>query len=185
MLYTKKGDDGKTTTFSCDQRISKSSAIAEALGVLDETNSYLGICKAKIRKDNSSDQKIFDLKISDLLERIQNDIFVIQAQVAGADKNISEDKILYLEKNIFEIEKQLKLITSFIVPGSCIHSANFDFARTLARRAERRVVEVFEEGKTLIDKNTLAYMNRVSSILYALARYSSQQSGVVESKPGY
>ncbi len=185
MLYTKKGDDGLTTTFGCDQRISKSSVITEALGALDEINSFLGICKIKIRKDIQSDYKILDIRVSYLIEDIQNSLFAIQAQVAGADKNISDDAIKTIEKIIAEIEKELPPIKSFVISGSCIHSANFDFARTIARRAERRVVDVLEEGKVLVDKNTLVYLNRLSSVLYALARYLALKSEVSESSPEY
>ncbi|MEI7480241.1 MAG: cob(I)yrinic acid a,c-diamide adenosyltransferase [bacterium] len=185
MLYTKKGDDGLTTAFGCDQRISKSSAITEALGALDETNSFLGICKAKIKKDNQSDRKILDIKISDLTEDIQNNLFVVQAEVAGADKNITTENIELIEKIIGEIEKELPPIKTFIVSGSCIHSANFDFARTLVRRAERRVVAVGEEGKVVVSKYTLIYLNRLSSILFAVARLLAVQSEVKEMPPKY
>ena len=185
MLYTGKGDDGLTTTFGCDQRISKSSVITEALGALDEANSFLGICKAKIKKDAQSDQNIFEIKISDLVNKIQNNLFIIQAQIAGADKNVLREEIESLEKIISEIEKELLPINSFVISGSCIHSANFDFARTLARRAERRVVEVSEEGLVKVSKNTLVYMNRLSSILYALARCLALKSEVSEPTPSY
>jgi len=185
MLYTKKGDDGFTTTFGCDQRISKSSAITEALGALDESNCFLGICKSKIKKDNQSDRKILDVKISDLTEEIQNNLFVVQAELAGADKSIPNETIERIEKIIGEIEKDLPPIKTFIVSGSCIHSANFDFARTLVRRAERRVVAVGEEGKVVISKNTLIYLNRLSSVLFAVARLLAVQSEVKEMPPKY
>jgi cob(I)alamin adenosyltransferase len=169
-LYTKKGDDGKTNIFGCDQRLSKSSAIAEALGCLDEINSNLGIIKSKIG----------DLKDKKIIHDIQNNLFIIQAQVAGAGKKIKEDEVKNLEKIINDIEKKLPPIKSFLISGANELSANFDFARTLARRAERRVVAVSEEGIAKIDEQTLAFMNRLSSLLYAFARKSAQESGMEE-----
>ena len=187
MLYTKKGDDGKTKIFGCDQRISKSSAIAEALGCLDEANSFLGICKVFSKNElvQSSKSKVKSkFNISEIIHRVQNNLFVIQAQVAGADKKINVDEIKYIEKVINDIEKELPPIKTFLISGANEMSANFDFARTLARRAERRVVAVSEEGITKIDSQTLTFLNRLSSLLYAFARYSAKESGA-EIAPKY
>ncbi len=175
MLYTRKGDNGKTGTFGCDQKISKSSAITEALGSLDETNSYLGVCKSKIS----------DRNIKDTIHAIQNDLFIIQAQVAGAEKKIAKGEVEKLEDVIGNIEKELPPIKSFLIPGANKISAYFDFARTLARRAERRVVAVHEENLAKIDPETLAYLNRLSSMLYAFARHFASVSGQKETPPTY
>ena len=88
MLYTRKGDTGTTKTFSCDQRVSKSSSIAEALGSLDEINSFLGLIKVK------SNNLFFNLPtakitIPETIDRIQQDLFIIQAELAGAQKTIT------------------------------------------------------------------------------------------------
>lgn len=182
MLYTRKGDKGKTGTFGCDQKISKSSAITEALGTLDEANSYLGICKASVK---DSKYKISGTKISEIINKIQNNLFIIQAQVAGADKKIADGEVGRLEKNIAEIEKELPPIKTFLIPGANEISAHFDFARTLARRAERRTVAVAEENIAKIEPETLAYLNRLSSFLYAFARFSASVSGHKETPPTY
>ena len=174
MLFTKKGDDGKTNIFGCNQKISKSSAITEALGSLDEINSYLGICKAKIENK----------KNKELIHRIQNDLFVVQAQVAGADKKIKKDEVKYFEKIINDLEKELPPIKTFLISGANEISASFDFTRTLARRAERRVVAANEEGIAKIDSETLVFMNRLSSLLYALARKFAMADGA-EKSPKY
>ncbi|MEI8123759.1 MAG: cob(I)yrinic acid a,c-diamide adenosyltransferase [bacterium] len=173
MLYTRKGDDGKTTAFECSQRFSKSSAIAEALGSLDELNSFLGIVKAKSQQ-----------LIAKSLREIQENLFIIQAQVAGVDKKISDRKIKEVEKIIDDIEKEIPPLKSFIIPGANEISAMFDFVRTLARKTERRVVAVSEEN-IIIDSNTLKYLNRLSSLLYALARLSAFESCKEESHPSY
>lgn len=183
MLYTKKGDDGKTNFFGCDQRFSKSSKIAEALGALDEINSYLGWCKVKIGESLAAiTEEQFGEKI---LGMIQQDLFIIQAEVAGADETVTANKVFWQEDIICQIEKELPKIDSFIVSGGTEASAMLDFARSVARRAERRAVEVSEEGAVNISKETLAYLNRLSSLLYALARFANVKTGIEEEKPRY
>ncbi len=183
MLYTRKGDTGTTKTFGCDQRISKSSAIAEALGSLDEINSFLGLCKVKSEQDIK--YKIEDRKFGEVVHDIQQTLFIIQAHVAGADKKVPEEKVVAVESLIDTIEKILPPIKTFFISGGTELAAMFDVARTIARQAERRVVAVSEEGDRKIDPETLKYLNRLSSILYALARLSNHLNGVTEEAPKY
>lgn len=186
MLYTGKGDKGKTSIFGCDQRISKSSAVAEALGTLDELNSFLGICKVKIEKKNK--KRLLEIQgrsLADIVHEVQKNLFIIQAEVAGAGKNISAEKIKEIEKIINNIEKELPPIKKFFISGGTKLAVDFDFARALARRAERRVVEVDGESKQKIGENTLAYLNRLSSLLYALARLTNHKFGITEESPNY
>lgn len=186
MLFTGKGDNGTTKTFGCNQRISKSSAVAEALGSLDEINSFLGLCKVKSKVGGfSASIAEGDMSFEKIVNDLQQNLFTVQAQVAGANKEISEAKIKEVEEIINGIEKQLPPIKSFFVSGGTELAAMFDTARTMARRAERRVVAASEEGKTAVHKNTLAYLNRLSSILYALARLSNHKSGITEEPPTY
>jgi len=182
MLYTGKGDDGKTKTFGCDQRISKSSAIAEALGSLDEINSFLGVCKVKSKEVNLN---LDNIKIADVIHNIQQTLFIIQAELAGSDKRVSESKVIDIETIIASIEGTLPPIKTFFISGGTELGATFDVARTIARRAERRVVGVSDEGVRPIGKQTLRYLNRLSSILYALARFTNHSSGIKEEPPIY
>jgi len=182
VLYTAKGDDGTTTTFGCDQRMSKSSSIAEALGTLDEANSYLGMCKIQ---SVANGFMLGKQNIAKIVHELQDDMFTIQAEIAGANKTIPESKVKWLEGIIADIEAELPPITTFFISGGTELASRFDFARTLARRAERRVVGVHDEGVQKIGKHTLAYLNRLSSILYALARYANHQQGIVEDAPDY
>ncbi len=182
ILYTKKGDGGTTGTFGCDQRISKSSAITEALGTLDEANSYLGLCKLKAR---NAECVIDGKKVGSIIHEVQDDLFIIQAEVAGAEKTISEEKVEWLEGIIAELEEVLPEIHSFFISGGTEFSTYMDLARTLARRAERRVVAVHEEGEQKVGEYTLAYLNRLSSLLYAVARYENIRNGIVENTPDY
>lgn len=193
MLYTRKGDDGTTKTFGCDQRISKSSAIAEALGALDETNSFLGLCKVESEKHvhshNGADGEKLVLKdgtsFTQTVHNVQKNLFIIQAEVAGSKMSITEDKLREIEKIVDDIEKELPPIKSFFISGGTKLAALFDVSRTISRRAERRVVQICEEGGVEVGEFTKAYLNRLSSLLYALARLTNHKSGITEESPDY
>ncbi|MFA6274174.1 MAG: ATP:cob(I)alamin adenosyltransferase [Candidatus Paceibacterota bacterium] len=196
MLYTRKGDDGTTKTFGCDQRISKSSAIAEALGSLDEINSFLGICKVKSELARNA-SSIADagggkkLTLADgtsfekMIHEVQKNLFIIQAEIAGSKMSISEDKIKEIEIVIDYIEHELPPIKSFFISGGTELATFFDIARTIARRAERRVIGVSDEGKIEISDFTKSYLNRLSSFLYAMARLTNHKFGITEESPDY
>jgi cob(I)alamin adenosyltransferase len=183
MLYTRKGDNGTTKTFGCDQRISKSSAITEALGSLDEINSFMGICKVKAEKENLilADGTHF----SKMIHEVQKNLFIIQAEIAGSPMSISDEKVKEIEIIIDWIERELPPITTFFISGGSEIATLFDIARTIARRAERRVVGVADEGKIVISDFTKAYLNRLSSLLYALARLTNFKFGIPEEGPDY
>ena len=171
MLYTKKGDNGLTTLFSCSKKFSKGSARIEALGALDELNSLLGFCKTKA-----------DKKIRKILKSVQNDLFVIQAEVAGAKKKLNKKRISEIEKLINKIAKELvpfSGIKSFTIAGGTELSALLDYSRALARKAERRCVAI----KKHLSPDSLKYLNRLSSLLFALARFANK--GIKEKKPKY
>ncbi|MFC1732254.1 cob(I)yrinic acid a,c-diamide adenosyltransferase [candidate division KSB1 bacterium] len=183
MLFTGKGDGGSTSTFGCcNQRISKSSKIAEALGVLDECNSFLGLCKVESEKQGF---EIGGQSFVKIVHVTQENLFTIQAELAGADKSLSEEKLREAEEIIHTIEKELPPIKTFFISGGTELASQFDFARTLSRRAERRVVEVVESKDQEVGKWTLSYLNRLSSLLYALARLSNHFSGIVGESPSY
>ncbi len=184
MLYTRKGDKGDTYFYGCNQRFMKSSELAEALGALDEINSLLGYCKIKADQLDSK-FKINGSHLSEILARVQENLFIIQAALAGADKKINQAKIDEAEKIIDGIEKELPPIKTFFVAGGTELAALLDYARTIARRVERRVVAVSEKNKDKIESEVLAYLNRLSSLLYALARYANHKSGIQEKPPTY
>ena len=181
-LFTGKGDNGTTKTFGCDQRISKSSSVAEALGSLDETNSFLGLVKVE---SDILKFKFQEKGFVEIVHSIQENLFIVQAEVAGSDKHISDAKVKDAEEIINSIEKELPPIKTFFISGGTKLASLFDISRTFARRAERRVVGVNEEGLQKISLQTLAYLNRLSSLLYALARLSNHLSGINEESPTY
>lgn len=184
MLYTREGDKGDTSAFGCDQRFLKSSELAEALGAVDEINSLLGVCKTKSGKIKIkiSGKNLFLTKI---VEEVQQHLFIIQASLAGADKKISKEKIEFLENIINKIEKYLPPVKSFFVPGGTELSALFDYARAVSRRTERKVVAFSGSGKDKIQPEILAYLNRLSSFLYAAARLANLSAGARETPPSY
>ncbi|MDO8482360.1 MAG: cob(I)yrinic acid a,c-diamide adenosyltransferase [bacterium] len=182
MLYTRAGDKGTTKTFGCDQRISKSSAVAEALGSLDETNSFLGLCKIR---SAGTGFRVGKERFEQIVHHVQQNLFIVQAELAGAPKTITKQKVKEVEKLVDSIEKELPPIKTFFICGGVELAAFFDVARTIARRTERRVVAVVDEGRVKVGKETLAYLNRLSSLLYALARLSNHKCAINEEPPSY
>src|ERR1700744_6137462 len=147
-LYTGKGDGGTTKTFDAAPgvRVSKSSELPEALGTLDELNSFLGLCKVRAKQVQDSGVKIGKktLSISQILRDVQETLFIMQAEVAGAPKKVGKAKVTNVELIVNTIEQELPPVTAFSIAGGSELSAMLDVARTLARRAERRVVIVHE-----------------------------------------
>jgi cob(I)alamin adenosyltransferase len=177
MLYTGKGDGGTTKVFGCDQqRISKSSELPEALGALDELNAFLGFVKMRAAGQE---------RIQPILREVQEILFIIQAEVAGADKHVTADAVEKVEAMVNAIEKEIPPLQGFSIAGGTEFSAMLDVARTLARRAERRLVAVHEAGLRELPSTTKAYMNRLSSLLFALARLANHLAGVAEENPKY
>lgn len=176
MLYTGKGDGGTTRVFGCDQqRISKSSELPEALGALDELNAYLGYVRMRSNEP----------RISTIVKEVQETLFIVQAEVAGADKKIKEGTVDQVEELVNTIEKEIPPLKGFSIAGGTELSALLDVARTLSRRAERRLVAVTDAGLRELGPETKAYMNRLSSLLFALARLANHLAGVPEENPKY
>ena len=194
ILYTGFGDKGTTTLFDCKQgRISKSALIIEALGSVDELNAYLGIIKVYSNSDKII-LKINNLltgkagkKIpyNDIIEEIQQNLFIIQAELGGSKMSVSKKELIKIEKIINQIAEILPPITSFTISGGSLVSSGLDFARTLARKSERRIIGVADERSRIINPNTITYMNRLSSVLFAMSRYANYSLSISEEHPKY
>lgn len=187
ILYTGFGDVGTTTLFDCKQgRISKSAILIEALGSVDELNAYIGIIKvyADIEKISLSFGKN-KILCSEIIEDVQQVLFVIQAELGGSDIKVSKKNLNDIEKIINLIGDVIPPIKSFTMSGGSLLSAELDFARTLARRAERRIIATSDEGSRNVSKYTLAYMNRLSSLFFALSRYVNHFLSIKEKHPNY
>lgn len=177
MLYTRKGDDGTSGLFDTKERFPKDSPVYEALGTVDELNSLLGLARSR-----AGNQKK-EIDIAGEIKNVQERLFVIQAELAGAEKSISETHIDELEEVIERVESRIENPHAFVIPGATELSALIDYARTVARRAERAVISASAERD--ISPQSRKYLNRLSSFLYALARYTGAQEGGTEQSPSY
>ncbi|KKR43639.1 MAG: ATP-cobalamin adenosyltransferase [Microgenomates group bacterium GW2011_GWC1_41_20] len=171
-IYTKKGDKGETGLFSSDKskkrRISKASLKVEAIGSVDEANTFLGLSASFMRN------KEINLKIIE----IQRHLFEVGARLAGARIDLDENLPKEMEKEIDEMDKELPKLTHFILPGGSNGGSLLFMARTFIRRAERRVVSLSKKEK--VNANLIIYLNRLSDYVYTLARYSNFKEGIKE-----
>ena len=172
MLYTGNGDKGTTTRFGSTKNEYKDSVLFSVLGHFDELNAYLGVVKTHGP----------EWLLPELTER-QHELFVLQAELGGSQKKVSKNHIAVLEERINEIEKKLPPITSFILSGGVIAAAQLDYARTIARRAERATVAL--SRKEEVSEEVLSYVNRLSSYLFALSREVNARENVTEESPHY
>lgn len=178
MLYTRKGDTGTSGLYCTAERFPKNSSVYDALGTLDELNSLLGVCRAFVTW-----KKQGDIRIAHEVKGIQECLFIIQAELAGALKSILPGHVKNMERVIARIEAIIEVPHGFIVPGSTRVSALLDYARSVSRRAERAVLDA--HSFRTMSPDTLVYLNRLSSLLYALARYAAHLEGKKEASPAY
>lgn len=187
ILWTGYGDMGTTTLYDCKQnRISKSAILIEALGSVDELNAYLGIIKVYKEVDQiiiKKGKKLF--LYNQIIENIQQTLFIIQAELGGSSMSVGEKDLKLIEDIIGQISEILPPITSFSVSGGSIISASLDYARTLSRKSERRIISVYEERQRKISPVTISYLNRLSSLLFAMSRYANYYFKIKEEHPVY
>ena len=172
-IYTKKGDKGTTALFG-GKRLRKDDVRIEAYGTVDELNAYLGLLCEKIKHLDTA---------YDLLRTIQFDLFDIGAQLATDPEkrtqyNLplpSEDKITTMEKHMDEMNERLPELKSFVIPGGNEAAGHCHVARTICRRAERRIVTLMDDGEVIV--RMIKYINRLSDYLFVLSRFICQQSG--------
>ncbi len=176
IFFTGRGDRGKSEVDK--KKIPKDSLILETLGELDELNSLIGLSKNYLPK-----------KFFEKLTEIQNDLFIIQANIAWLmypkfkKPELNKKKIENLEKKIKEIEKKIKPKGRFVIYGDEKNSAWFDYLRSIVRKVERSVVRFNRKFK--IQPEILSYLNRLSSYFYALARFECYNKKVKEVEPWY
>lgn len=177
-IYTKVGDFGKTMYFGCGM-INKNDPRIEALGALDELNSALGVALCFIA----------DVKVKTILQEIQHDLFQVSADLAGSKltpdsvPRVTAEHIQKLELLIDELEEKLGMPKKFILPGGTQASAFLHLARTITRRAERSIVTVKEVIE--VNQDILKYVNRLSDLLYVLARQANKEVDIQEQQPIY
>lgn len=170
-IYTKQGDDGATGLYG-GGRLSKDDLRIEAYGTLDELSAHLGAVRAE-RLAADVDQ---------LLQSVQCVLFVIGAQLAapGAAPSpageVQPSDIVRLEQAIDRLDADLPPLQNFILPGGCALSAALHVARVVCRRAERRVVSL--DRQQPIHPQIVPYLNRLSDLLFVMARAENDRAGV-------
>ncbi|MCX6171064.1 MAG: cob(I)yrinic acid a,c-diamide adenosyltransferase [Ignavibacteriales bacterium] len=168
-IYTKTGDKGETSLFG-GKRVRKDDLRIKAYGIVDELNAILGVAVAEITF----------AELKDIIAEIQNDLFTVGSDLASplenGNKNFTIPRIdstftARLESLIDKYDSQLPLLKNFILPGGSKVSAILHHARTVCRRAEREVVALTrEEG---INDQIEVYLNRLSDLLFVLARFEN------------
>lgn len=167
-IYTRRGDTG-TTSLANGQRIPKYHPRIEALGDVDELNSLLGLLLTQLDTEDP---------LASLLQRIQNDLFDIGGEVAVADPEysvITQEVVLWLELRLDELNEPLPPLKEFILPGGNPAAAQAHFCRCVCRRAERRLTEL--AGAESVNPQSVAYLNRLSDLLFVCARHLSRRNG--------
>lgn len=179
-LYTRTGDAGETSLFD-GRRVRKDDARVDAYGDVDELNAWLGVVRAALAGVSAPGVRTFD----DALVHIQRDLFAIGAELADpADKiadrvtkaAVGDDDVERLERLIDRLEGDVPPLRRFILPGGTPAGAALHVARTVCRRAERRVVGLEPPVKPVL----LRYVNRLSDLLFVMARAVNHGAGLPE-----
>ncbi len=192
-FFTGKGDDG--TSDMGGVRMNKDSGYAELLGALDELNSWTGLCRARAAREHQLKKEELPVAIVPTLRQIQELLFIAQAEIAVcaasalgiaesvSGKHITSRHTTFLEEVIHKIDKEVPPLTHFVIPGASELSAMIDVARVTARRVERTAVALHRAKQ--LPEPILPFLNRLSSVFFALARYINHCMGVPEEFPRY
>ena len=172
-IYTRTGDQGNTGLLG-EGRVPKFDLRVEALGALDEATATLGLARASAKATQSAA----------LILEAQRDLYRLMAEVGATPENavsfrtIDAARVQWLEAQTDTLSESVPMPREFIIPGENSSSAAMSLARTVVRRAERRVVELFQQGG-LENLHLLAYLNRLSSLCFMLELLENQQAGQV------
>jgi cob(I)alamin adenosyltransferase len=183
-IYTRTGDKG-LTRLSTGQPVSKASLRVEAYGGVDETNAFIGVARQHTKGDAELDA---------LLERIQNDLFDLGADLATPEQDgkpdweplrVVDSQVERLEREIDAMNARLSPLTSFVLPAGSPAAAALHVARTVCRRAERGLVELMAVEGEIVGEPALRYLNRLSDLLFVAARRANDDGAAdVLWKPG-
>jgi cob(I)alamin adenosyltransferase len=170
-IYTRTGDEGKTS-LGDGARLAKFDLRVAAYGEIDEANSALGVSMLHVP----------DADVRTALLHIQNDLFDLGADLCRPSREASASQplrvtpaqVLWLEQTIDRFNAPLASLTTFVLPGGSAAASYLHLARTITRRAERSVVELAERQRESVNPAVLHYLNRLSDLLFVLARYSNE-----------
>ena len=170
-IYTRKGDDGETGLLY-GGKVSKNSSLPEAYGTVDEAQAVLGLVRTECEKGSDLEEKII---------HIERDLYVLMAELAtdpskhdkleSGKNKVNGEMINFLENFIDDISSRFELPKEFVIPGQNRISALIDVARTVVRRAERRTISC-----EIKDSLAVPYLNRLSDLLWAMARWQEGES---------
>ncbi len=170
-FYTSKGDDGTTNVLGVG-RVAKYHARIEAVGTLDESTAALGLARAQCR----------DPRSSGILLEVQRDLYKLMSEVAATPENaekfrfIDAGRVAWLEEQTDELSKLVEIPKGFILSGDSVAGATLSLARTIVRRAERRVVELFDTQE-IKNPELQRYLNRLSSLCFVLELLENKAAG--------
>lgn len=168
-IYTRTGDTGTTALFG-GKRVLKCNELVDVYGSIDELNSWIGLVAAQI--DST--------EVQEFLSAIQSDLFTIGSHLAGwkADLSRLSSRVSAMEKQIDTMEETLPKLVNFILPGGSQLGATVHLARGVCRRVERQAVALHQ--KEPVDAKIITYLNRLSDLLFMLARFINKEQGVAE-----
>jgi len=171
-IYTRTGDLGETALLN-GPRVGKDMPRVEVYGTVDELNAVLGLARAESAGE----------AIDRVLERVQNELFQIGAELATPDpvaqgtRWIGREHVRALEQDIDQFDATVPPLGQFVLPGGTRAAALLHLARTVCRRAERRLVTLIRHSEEPISLPLLAYLNRLGDLLFVLARVSNARAG--------
>ena len=195
-IYTKTGDTGETSLFD-NTRVSKADPRVDAYGEVDEVNACLGAAIAAINQGSAEDghyvnevpgERRHHADIAAVLETIQKDLFAVGARLGDPSSRIANrvtkaaittQQIELLEATIDRLEEELSPLRRFILPGGSSAGALLHLARTVCRRAERRVIGL---GPEAVETGVIIYLNRLSDLLFVMARAVNHRGGIPETE---
>ncbi|MEM7053243.1 MAG: cob(I)yrinic acid a,c-diamide adenosyltransferase [Pseudomonadota bacterium] len=167
-IYTRTGDDG-TTGLGDGSRTQKDSLRVEAYGTIDELNSAIGVLIATLENDH----------LNEVLLDIQHDLFDLGGELCiPGTSMIGDGQIERLENELDQLNEHLPPLKDFILPGGSLAAAQAHLARTIGRRAERRVISLARQEE--VNEAAIRYLNRLSDLMFVIARTTARASGVGE-----
>ena len=165
-ISTKTGDAGETGLIG-GNRVSKGDLRIEAYGTIDELGSVLGFARSICA----------NAKIREATKTIQKELFAVSAAITGAPSGLTKERVDSLTTQVNEIESMEGILGDWALPGENTVAAAYDVARTVCRRAERVIVRLLNEGER-VDPLVLAYVNRLSDLLWLFSRFVEKEAGV-------
>jgi len=172
MFFTRRGDDGFTDLLGGERQPKESLRIA-ALGDVDEATSSIGLARALARRD---DTKATLLHVQKDLYLLMADLATVEGKMAGQQR-LTEAAVLQLEDIIADFDTRVTIGKDFVATGDTVGGAALDVARAVVRRAERTVTQLYHTDQGA-NKTMVTYLNRLSSLLFGLARYEDSAEGV-------